>query len=69
MEAYTPTRRARLLIDTFDIAYGPVPHREKLIEMIATALSFEQLAATPYTRDATRALGPLTSQQRAGGDK
>lgn len=50
-EAYTPTRRARFLIGQFEAAYGPVAHREKLIEMIATALSFEQLAATPYTRD------------------
>lgn len=62
MEAYTPTRRARLLVDTFDIAYGPIPQREKLIEMIATALSFEQLAATPYTRDTA----PVTSENKNG---
>lgn len=50
-EPYTPTRRARFLIGQFEVAYGPIREREKLIEMIATALSFEQLAATPYTRE------------------
>lgn len=51
VEPYTPARRARFLIDQFEVAHGPIQQREKLIEMIATALSFEQLAATPYTRD------------------
>lgn len=54
---YTPQRRARFLIDQFEVAHGPIHQREKLIEMLATALSFEQLAATPYTRDQPLAPG------------
>lgn len=52
VQPYGPTRRARFLVGEFEAAFGPIHRREKLIEMLATALSFEQLAATPYTRDA-----------------
>lgn len=62
-ETYGPTRRARFLIDQFEAAHGSIREREKLIEMLATALSFEQLAATPYTRNSTALTGPGFSKR------